>query len=526
MVFCGKPSKGCAHCRTRRIKCDLLQPACSQCLRAGKECPGYRDQLALMFRDENEKVVTKATIPKAKAEPRKRPRGPSPGSRSESASPPSLSPGQVVFQHRIFPPTTLQDEGIRFFFCNYVNTGMENFKTRADAAETAMFQLLFRSESFSNAVSSVGYAGLSNVSKDPQHMLVARRKYAASIQNIARALEDVANSDLDATLKSVMLLAAFEIVNGTSRSIGVGSSWAVHIEGGAEILKMLAIKEPELLPRRRGWIQFVFAVYIKSLSKGEEAPSTMHDWCESCGKSMSSEDAPAISLAHIAYRFTNLHASIRNKTLLDSNLILLEALTLDSELEAWQKALPAKWRFTTTPAPDNMHFTFRGQKHTYEDMWVSRVLNNYRWVRILVNELLLVHMAQLGSFASEYESQRERSLEIISRMASDICICVSGTFFRTTPVPGARWTIPAMSGIFMVLFPLAVAGSAWGVSEELHCWVISVLEFIGNRMGISQATAMLDLIRLHRRAFEEDSDEFHTISDLWIADALSPSPRF
>jgi hypothetical protein len=64
---------------------------------------------------------------------------------------------------------------------------------------------------FSNAVSSVGFAGLSNVTKDPKHMVVGRRKYAASLHNITKALRDTSNSNLDVIFRSVILLAAFEV---------------------------------------------------------------------------------------------------------------------------------------------------------------------------------------------------------------------------------------------------------------------------------------------------------------------------
>lgn len=42
-------------------------------------------------------------------------------------------------------------------------------------------------------------------------MVVARKKYATSLRNITIALMDTSKADLDATFKSVMLLAAFEV---------------------------------------------------------------------------------------------------------------------------------------------------------------------------------------------------------------------------------------------------------------------------------------------------------------------------
>lgn len=56
MPYRGKPSKNCADCRRRKIKCDLKLPGCTQCSNAGLECEGYRNQLDLMFLDENERT--------------------------------------------------------------------------------------------------------------------------------------------------------------------------------------------------------------------------------------------------------------------------------------------------------------------------------------------------------------------------------------------------------------------------------------------------------------------------------------
>ncbi|CAK7207346.1 hypothetical protein SEUCBS139899_010156 [Sporothrix eucalyptigena] len=52
MVFSGKPSTGCQMCRTRRIKCDEAKPACNQCVRTGRTCPGYKSKIDLLFRNE------------------------------------------------------------------------------------------------------------------------------------------------------------------------------------------------------------------------------------------------------------------------------------------------------------------------------------------------------------------------------------------------------------------------------------------------------------------------------------------
>ncbi|KAJ4162448.1 hypothetical protein NW754_013878 [Fusarium falciforme] len=60
MVYCGKPSGGCSNCRLRKIRCDQKEPSCGQCGKRNQACPGYRNLVDLMFRDESSHVINKA----------------------------------------------------------------------------------------------------------------------------------------------------------------------------------------------------------------------------------------------------------------------------------------------------------------------------------------------------------------------------------------------------------------------------------------------------------------------------------
>ncbi|OHW89942.1 C6 finger domain-containing protein [Colletotrichum incanum] len=66
MVYCGKPSKGCSSCRERKIRCDQKEPGCGQCEKRQQQCPGYRNLVDLMFRDESSHVIKKAARTKAR----------------------------------------------------------------------------------------------------------------------------------------------------------------------------------------------------------------------------------------------------------------------------------------------------------------------------------------------------------------------------------------------------------------------------------------------------------------------------
>ncbi len=211
-------------------------------------------------------------------------------------------------------------------------------------------------------------------------------------------------------------------------------------------------------------------------------------------------------LADIILRFINLLSEIKNNPSPDSNTILREVTLINADLQDWDERLPERWGFTTVETNDDSGFVFNKQTHRYRDMWIARIYNNYRWARILINELLIVHMAQLRPSSSECIDQQKRSLEIISKMALDICRSVPSQFSRHTAEEAKQNQVPNMAGCFLLLFPLAVAGSAIGVSEELHEWIITTLGTIGHKMGIAQALEMIPQTRRQRESWKAGYD--------------------
>lgn len=107
-------------------------------------------------------------------------------------------------------------------------------------------------------------------------------------------------------------------------------------------------------------------------------------------------------------------------------------------------------------------------------------------------------MARAGSSSHDDEARRQKSLATISAMATDICTSVSTQLCQHKAYFSQSTVGPPINGLFMLLFPLAVAGRAIGVSEELHQFVIRILEVIGNTMGVKQATRMIGAIKQQR----------------------------
>jgi hypothetical protein len=248
-------------------------------------------------------------------------------------------------------------------------------------------------------------------------------------------------------------------------------------------------------------------------------------------------DQPAADLAKIVSRYTNLSAAVRNSSIA-SDRIVKEALALERDFNDWQASLPEIWQFTTTKMTDRLEDTFNGvarklnnfwrilpspilpplstqealltphswRLDSYRDLWTARIWNNFRWARILVNELIVVHMAQLGSTCpvADEDTQRKRSLETISKMATDICSSVYSQFYKHAIAEARLNRVPPMSGCFLLLFPLSVAASALGVPEEVHNFTIRMLENLGNTLGIKQALTMVPLTKAQRARWENE----------------------
>ncbi|TGO42720.1 hypothetical protein BHYA_0006g01230 [Botrytis hyacinthi] len=216
MVFCGKPSKACLCCRKRRIKCDQKLPACTQCIRVDKICPGYRDQLELYFRDENEKTLRKAnsmnnpSIVRGKRSPQdgnariSSPVTRLPAKASDSITEfefgdPAISNLPIIKNWR-----PLDDKGITFFLIYFMTVPLERSQNWVDITPTMSVKSFVQSRTL-EVVSSVGLAGLSNTTKNPNLMAVARKKHSDTVYFVIQELEDIMNANIVGVLQKIVM---------------------------------------------------------------------------------------------------------------------------------------------------------------------------------------------------------------------------------------------------------------------------------------------------------------------------------
>ena len=271
------------------------------------------------------------------------------------------------------------------------------------------------------------------------------------------------------------------------------NSWIVHLNGAAALLKQSTFLSSLTNLNHRDHLQFYFVSIVKYFSKRVVTPDLLN-WSPDLIPSASPDILPAVDLVDILIRFTKFDA-YTNHQKLDARAVVDSALLFEHELHEWETHLPTHWSFAIKESNTHEH-TFRGQYHVYADIWVARIFNHYRWARLLVNETIGSNISKMARPTAHDVIQRQQALDTISCMARDICAgtasqeAISEQGVNEDPSP-----IPLLNGTFMLLFPLAVAGGAAGIPDEVHDWVVEALERIGCTTGIRRALAMIPQLK-------------------------------
>jgi hypothetical protein len=245
---------------------------------------------------------------------------------------------------------------------------------------------------------------------------------------------------------------------------------------------------------------------MKCLRQCQPAPPYIAEWYKEYRKFVThSRLLPAIDLIERCCRFINLYSTLKTSYSENPGKVYNEVLDIEIELLLWRTQLPEDWTFTVLPAPTEENPTevyFHGQFHRYLNAGNARLWNHYRWFRILVNEIIVLHISKQPSISMEAKLQRAQSLEIISQSASEICTSIASQFAQPPTGDLSMKNEPPINSSFIVLFPLAVAAGAVGISQETHNWAVGALQRIATTMGIGQALKLLMMAKKHREHWQ------------------------
>lgn len=224
------------------------------------------------------------------------------------------------------------------------------------------------------------------------------------------------------------------------------------------------------------------------------------------------DERPAVALIHTCARFASLSASAKASIYTDGHGaaadVMLQLLSIDEELEAWESTQQGKWLYTThigsTLPPEAV---FRQTYHRYSDVWTSRIWNHFRWVRLLTNQMLLEFDERYPVDAVGVLSlpQRDRCYETIRRQAVDVLTSVPThykhprlTYRHLDAIQTHGGAGAGAVGIPHLMFHLQVAACAPGVPLDVWTWAVELMETAWGELGMLHAKSLAELSRYHR----------------------------
>jgi hypothetical protein len=218
----------------------------------------------------------------------------------------------------------------------------------------------------------------------------------------------------------------------------------------------------------------------------------------------SDEEAAMTTLCDITAEYCSFRSAMRCfDDYSRSAEIVGTVLNIDAKLVTWATTLPSQFAYDIISISEPSEEVFTDHYHIYRNLWIATVWNLYRCIRVLVNELLLVHLLHLSwkqtGFPDEqevffsYDSEVTRAKSAMMTLIHDICASVP--FYlgyhkgRSSPP-----TLPKAVNGNLLIWPLYIAASMNMVSDMVQTWAVTRLQMVGEILGIRQASVLASVL--------------------------------
>ncbi|KAI8950220.1 hypothetical protein F4801DRAFT_550167 [Xylaria longipes] len=512
MVYCGKPSRGCQMCRTRRIKCDETKPTCNQCAKSRRQCPGYKDDFDLVFRNETQATERRAQKANKKALAQKVHLRDAPSTSSASTSTNTLGNRPVPSS----PQVPIEEQASCLFISNFVlmpkdgsTSGHLDFvlPLLKQAGPDSHIQHAFNACAmmFIDNRKAVG-VGCWNK---------ARSEYSMALAMTNAALRDRESQQSDATLAAVLLLGMFENISAKQIS---AYHWGSHIDGA---VRLIEARGKNQVKTKVGFQLFIavralMSVYYLSTTS---APIIGTEWW----LDNTTFSKTAVVVQRLMIKTSELRAQAIplidtcNKS--PENIELMhemigKAQAIDQELVAWQESLPEEWRYVTVAWEDSVLSgncakaeVFPGRVDVYNDIWIGTVCNSAHALRMILRTLSIRCAAWICApvdyrTTPVYATAARVCQDAITDIIASVPYFLGWHLRRKevshvktnfgTFVCGEEDSVKGLAG-HLLTWPLTCIVSHDFTTDAQRQWVMGRLQKIGNELGVKSALAMTQL---------------------------------
>ncbi|KAI0414557.1 hypothetical protein F5X98DRAFT_241432 [Xylaria grammica] len=533
MVYCGKPSRGCQMCRTRRIKCDETKPTCNQCAKSRRQCPGYVDDFDLMFRNETKATERRAQRANKKASAQRLERQDSSRNDAFSTSSFSSDSTKASGSRVLVSPALPIEEQARCHFISHFILMPQDGRT---VGHMDFIIPLLKQEGpdshIQHAFNACALTFLNNRRKVGTKVWnKALTEYVIALAKTNAALQDKSSQYSDASLAAVLLLGMFENISAMQIS---SFNWGSHIHGAVQLVKERGKKQTKT---RVGFQLFIavrtlMSVYCLTAAK---APDMGAEWW--LADTVFSKTAVVIQRlmiktseirAEITHLIDTLRRTPENRELMLE--VIRKAKAVDQEVAAWQKkqADSEDWHYRTVVSWEdhvvNADYAraevFPGRVDVYSDIWIGSVSNSARTVRLILQSAIVRCTAWVCSpvdyrTTPEYATAASVCREAITDIIASVPYFLGWhlkrkdirdrTNFGTFPC-GEEDCAKGLAG-YLVTWPLTCVISQDYATDAQRAWVLGRLRKIGSELGVRYALAMSQLqmrapsMLIHRDTF-------------------------
>ncbi|KUJ14815.1 uncharacterized protein LY89DRAFT_122668 [Mollisia scopiformis] len=537
MVYCGKPSRGCQMCRTRRIKCDETKPTCNQCAKSRRQCPGYKDDFDLVFRNETQATERRArravNSKKVSAQitfANQQSSFSTIQDNSDDDSQALILPNTDITQFS--PPETIsipyEQQAPCFFVTNYVLTPRQASRGYFDFIEP-MMEKESPDSHLSLAFGAVSMASLANRPNSRGRSLYpqAVSAYTKALKAVNLALQNPALQKTDQTLAAILLLGFFETIASERTS---AMAWYSHIDGAVQLVKMRGKKQ---LRTKVGNSLFmcVRAQMVVSCMSGSKAPSQGVEWWLGDQKDDAGSFVPKLNL-RIAELRSDINAALSTfprtpEYFQQIQNLMKQAQAMEQEYLEWEAKVPDEWRPHTVAWVDQVPGgditkaeVCPGKVDMYPDLWTAQLWNSARVARLFISGVIVRCAAWICS-PVDYRTTPEyaQAVRLCGDIVTDIIAAVP--FFlgwsvaqvgnlRSSDFSGfdswGQSGPPKAIGGFFVIWPLFSITNTDFISDSQRSWAKSRMMYISETLGLNHAKVLSKFqVRLPSMIIRRDS---------------------
>ncbi|RMZ67912.1 c6 zinc finger domain [Pyrenophora seminiperda CCB06] len=262
-----KRSAGCFECRKRKVRCDEAKPECSNCLRRGIQCPGYRptqsfilhnfnahgEKPALIKEDENAYRYASQTSP-SEQKNFEIPLGQTLVHRNSITTEDPHLPKQVS------PVAADRIQHLGTFIALYLPRAEGPALPPPSALMLGLPNMPANSNVLMTAIDALSAAQLAVANRNSLLVHRSRSLYGTALSQLLRAIQDSEKALKDETLLSTYLLTLYEVFVGVAQGYG----FFYHVQG---LLHLLKQRGPASFQSRQS-MQIYHAIRYNSLTIG------------------------------------------------------------------------------------------------------------------------------------------------------------------------------------------------------------------------------------------------------------------